>query len=94
MKLIGLFSSASAHLLASTDLSFEVRAAQNRGWGVTRNQVLLVCVVVFAIGVFFSGPASGQDATGRVIGTVFDQQGKVVPGAKGLEAIGLSLKND
>jgi hypothetical protein len=81
-KLTGLFPSASAHLLASTDLSFEVRAAQNRGWGVTRNQVLLVCAVVFAIWVFFSGPASGQDATGRVIGTVFDQQGKVVPGAK------------
>jgi hypothetical protein len=81
-KLTGLLSSASARLLASTDLSFEVRAAQYRGWGVRRYQVLLGCAVVFAIWVFFSGPASGQDATGRVIGTVFDQQGKLVPGAK------------
>ena len=39
--------------------------------------VLMSFAVVLATSMAWS-----QDATGRVIGTVFDQQGKVVPGAK------------
>jgi outer membrane receptor protein involved in Fe transport len=39
-------------------------------------------VIVLCLGFALSSSALAQDATGRVIGTVYDQQGGVVPGAK------------
>src|SRR6202050_5805429 len=40
-------------------------------------------VCVFGFLLLCAGAALAQDATGRVIGTVADQQGAAVPGAKG-----------
>jgi Carboxypeptidase regulatory-like domain/TonB-dependent Receptor Plug Domain/TonB dependent receptor len=44
---------------------------------------VFVYLILIGLAAFLVAPmAWGQAATGRVIGTVFDQQGKVVPGAK------------
>jgi Carboxypeptidase regulatory-like domain/TonB dependent receptor/TonB-dependent Receptor Plug Domain len=47
-----------------------------------RAVLLFGCVCVFGFALFAARPTSAQDATGRVIGTVTDQQGAAVPGAK------------
>jgi hypothetical protein len=44
---------------------------------MTRSKFALFFVTVIVIGV-----ASGQDATGRIFGTVYDPQGAVIPGAR------------
>src|ERR1700683_2228189 len=47
-------------------------------------QTILFCGCVCILGLLFllGGPVSAQDATGRVVGSVADQQGAAVPGAK------------
>jgi hypothetical protein len=50
---------------------------------VTFSKGVLAGVAVLALAAIFAGAAVwGQDTTGRVIGTIYDQQSKVVPGAK------------
>jgi hypothetical protein len=50
---------------------------------VTFSKGVLTGVAVLALVAIFAGAAAwGQDTTGRVIGTIYDQQSKVVPGAK------------
>jgi Carboxypeptidase regulatory-like domain/TonB-dependent Receptor Plug Domain len=55
-----------------------------RFWGVFVGLLrgLFLSVVFLTLGFELSNVAFGQDATGRVIGTVYDQQGGVVPDAK------------
>ena len=44
---------------------------------------LLCVLVIFSALLFFSnGMARAQEATGKIVGTVFDQQGAVIPGAQ------------
>src|ERR1700691_1455764 len=47
-----------------------------------RAVLLFVSLCVFGFALFATNVALGQDATGRVIGTVTDQQGAAVPDAK------------
>jgi hypothetical protein len=49
---------------------------------VNRNRAIFLFVLFFGLFALLANPAQSQDATGRVIGTVFDQQGGVVPGAQ------------
>jgi hypothetical protein len=44
-------------------------------------KVVLHFVLLFGIFAILSGQARGQNAGGRVVGTVFDQEGGVIPGA-------------
>jgi hypothetical protein len=48
---------------------------------VKRFRAISISVLFFGVFALFSNPARGQDASGRVIGNVFDQQGGLVPEA-------------
>ena len=43
---------------------------------------LFGCVCIFGFLFLLTTPISAQDTTGRVIGSVLDQQGAAIPGAK------------
>ena len=57
--------------------------------GTTRILLVALCLVGFAMG------ALAQDATGRIVGTITDPSGAVVPGAK-ITAVNVatSLRHD
>jgi hypothetical protein len=48
---------------------------------VKRIRAISLLVLFFGVFALFANPARGQDASGRVIGNVFDQQGGLVPDA-------------
>lgn len=50
-------------------------------WGVRRTLLLCFFVVIGIAMVLAGGNVRAQEATGKVVGTVYDQQGGVIPGA-------------
>jgi len=44
--------------------------------------VLVVLCMVFCLALLSSNQAHGQQATAKIVGTITDQQGAVVPGVK------------
>ena len=63
-------------------LAIEVILAQLRGRIVSLLRRFVLAAISLSLVFGLSKPALAQDATGRVIGTVYDQQGGVVPSAK------------
>jgi hypothetical protein len=49
---------------------------------VNRDRALFLFVLFLSMFAVLANAARGQDATGRVVGNVFDQQGGLVPGAR------------
>ena len=47
----------------------------------TRTKVILRVMLLIGFFTILNRPVRGQNAGGRVVGTVYDQQGGVVPGA-------------
>ncbi len=53
-----------------------------RRWTVKRAWLLYVLVIFSALLFLSNGMARAQEATGKIVGTVFDQQAAVIPGAQ------------
>ena len=69
--------------LSQLQLSTSVRVlVATGGCCVNRNRSIFLFVLFFALPALLANPARSQDATGRVIGNVLDQQGGLVPDAR------------